>query len=144
LHNIGVRGTELRWSENYLSNTNQFVSINYVSSSMLKILQGVPQGSILGPILFLVYINDLPKCTSMFSLLFADDPTLSDSDSDIQMLICIVNTEFRKITHYFLIKKLSLHPDKTTFMLFSTNKTVINRDIELFINNNSPALFMNT
>jgi hypothetical protein len=140
LHNIGVRGTELRWFENYLSDRNQYVYINNVSSPMMKILKGVPQGSILGPILFLIYINDLPKCTNMFSLLFADDTTLSDSDNDIQTLISRVNTEFRKITHYFRINKLSLHPDKTKFILFSTNKTVINLDIELFINNNSPGV----
>jgi hypothetical protein len=77
----------------------------------------------------------------MFSLLFADDTTLSDSDNDIQTLISRVNnTEFRKITHYFRINKLSLHPDKTKFILFSTNKTVINLDIELFTNNNSPGV----
>jgi hypothetical protein len=140
LHNIGVRGTELRWFENYLSDRNQYVYINNVSSPMMKILKGVPQGSILGPILFLIYINDLPKCTNMFSLLFADDTTLSDSDNDIQTLISRVNTEFRKITHYFRINKLSLHPDKTKFILFSANKTVINLDIELFINNNSPGV----
>jgi hypothetical protein len=123
LHEIGVGGTKLRLFENYLTNRNQFVSINNVSSSMMKILKGVPQGSILGPILFLTNINDHPKHTNMFSLLFADDTTLSDSDNDIQTLISRVNLEFHKITHYFRIKKLSLHPDKTKFMLFSTNKT---------------------
>ena len=74
------------------------------------------------------------------SLLFADDTTLSDSDYDIQMLISRVNKEFRKVTHYFRLNKLSLHTDKTKFMLFSSNKTVINLDIKLFINNNSPGV----
>jgi hypothetical protein len=92
----------------------------------------------LGPLLFLIYINDLPKCSNLFSLLFADDTTLSDSDSDVNTLVARVNTEFRKVTHYFRVNKLSLHLDKTKFMLFSSNRAVLNLNVDLFINNNSP------
>ena len=138
MSNIGIRGIELAWFSNYLKDRLQYVNINGASSPRLRSLKGVPQGSILGPILFLIYINDLPKCSNLFSLLFADDTTLSDSDKDVHILVNRVNMEFRKVTHFFRVNKLSLHLDKTKFMLFSSNKTVQNLDIELFINNNSP------
>jgi hypothetical protein len=70
--------------------------------------------------------------------LFADDTTLSDSDSDVNTLVTRVNMEFRKVTHYFRVNKLSLHLDKTKFMLFSSNRAVLNLNFDLFINNNSP------
>jgi hypothetical protein len=138
MSNIGIRGIELAWFSNYLKDRLQYVNINGASSSCLRPLKGVPQGSILGPLLFLIYINDLPKSSNLFSLLFADDTTLSDSDKDVHTLVNRVNMEFRKVSHYFRVNKLSLHLDKTKFMLFSSNKTVQSLDIELFINNNSP------
>jgi hypothetical protein len=75
---------------------------------------------------------------NLFSLLFADDTTLFDSDKDVHTLVNRVNMEFCKVAHYFRVNKLSLHLDKTKFMLFSSNKTVQSLDIELFINKNSP------
>jgi hypothetical protein len=82
LNKMGVRGVELLWFQSYLSNRKQFVHINGSNSLLLNILIGVPQGSILGPLLFLVYINDLPLCSELISFLFADDTTLLMSDSN--------------------------------------------------------------
>jgi hypothetical protein len=137
LHRVGIRDTELLWFKNYLSNREQYVLINDCPSKKLNVNKGVPQGSILGPLLFLLYINDLPECTDMLSILFADDTNLAYSDKDLQLLIHTVNMEFRKVTQYFRINKLSLHVDKTKFILFSGNKAQ-NVPIEIFINHNSP------
>ena len=80
LHHYGIRGLAHKWFSSYLSNRQQFVSINGVCSGQCEVSYGVPQGSILGPILFLLFINDFPKCNPFFKYtLFADDTTLSCS-----------------------------------------------------------------
>jgi hypothetical protein len=76
IEKIGIRGNTLKWFSNYLSNRQQFITLNGIFSKLKSVRIGVPQGSILGPILFLLYINDLPDCTLLKSLLFADDTTL--------------------------------------------------------------------
>jgi hypothetical protein len=124
LFNIGVRGIELEWFKDYLSNRKQFVSINNVNSNLLSIILGVPQGSILGPLLFLIYINDLPSITNLKSSLFADDTMLLDSHIDLHTLVLNVNSEFQKVISYFNQNKLSLHPEKTKFVLFTNKKNV--------------------
>ena len=73
------------------------MSIDGVLSDLLEILIGVPQGSILGPILFLIYVNDLPEWSNLLALLFADDTTLLASDDNIDDLILHVRSEFKKI-----------------------------------------------
>ena len=137
LQKVGVQNTELNWFKNYLENRKQFVFLNGVTSSSLNVTTGVPQGSILGPLLFLVYINDLPGASSLITFLFADDTTLLYSHVNIDELISIVNFEFRKVVHFFRQHKLSLHPLKTKFMLFSNSPTVKNMNIQLFINCNN-------
>ena len=110
LKKLGVNNIELLWFKNYLSNRQQFVFLNGVSSSFCTINCGVPQGSILGPLLFIIYINDLPNCSNFLTLLFADDTTLLLSHSNIEILMQIANVEFQKIITFFRQHKLSLHP----------------------------------
>ncbi len=82
LHMLGIQGTELLWFKSYLSNHQQFISINDHNSLMMYTLTGVPQGSILGPLLFLLHIIDLPLCNNLLSLLFADDTALTYSSDN--------------------------------------------------------------
>ena len=106
LQRMGVRGAELLWFQNYLTNRKQIVSINGSNSLLLSILIGVPQGSILGPLLFLIYINDLPLCSELFALLFADDTTLLLAGSNLDELLEKVNSEFKKLVDFFRSHKL--------------------------------------
>jgi hypothetical protein len=77
LSKLGILGAELAWFNSYLTNRRQFVAINDAMSELLSVLIGVPQGSVLGPLLFLLYINDLSSCSSLLTLLFADDTALA-------------------------------------------------------------------
>ena len=79
----GVRDCANLWFRNYLSDREQFVSINGLESEKKKIFCGVPQGSVLGPLLFLLFINDLPNATNFLTLLFADDTTFQVSGLDL-------------------------------------------------------------
>ncbi len=117
LSRVGIRGNTLAWFKNYLSNRQQFVTVAGFNSSVKVIRLGVPQGSILGPILFLLYIYDLPLNSLLNDFLFADDTTLLASGPDLPELVEFVNSEFHKICTYFRQNKLVLHPGKTQFAL---------------------------
>ena len=126
LDKYGIKNTELSWFKSYLTQRKQFVSIKDTSSPLLDISLGVPQGSILGPLLFILYINDLPLASELLTLLFADDTTLLFSHDDINVLISTVNSEFKKVCEFFRTNKLVLHPDKTKFIIFSRSKIIQN------------------
>jgi hypothetical protein len=122
LYKLGVKGLAYEWFKDYLFQRKQFVSLKNVNSNLLCILLGVPQGSILGPLLFLIYINDLPDCNLLKNFFFADDTMLMDSHCDLNTLVVNVNREFQKVISFFRSNRLALHPDKTKFMLFTTKK----------------------
>ena len=135
LDKYGIRNTELSWFESYLKERKQFVSIREKVSPLLNISLGVPQGSILGPLLFILYINDLPMASELLTLLFADDTTLLLSHDDLNVLIENINTEFRKICEFFRTNRLVLHPDKTKFIIFSRSN--ITQNVAVVCNNNN-------
>ena len=119
LYHYGIRGNALQWFNSYLSNIYQYVNYNNTSSDMKLITCGVPQGSILGPSLFLLYINDISSVSSiLFSILFADDTTLFYSSKNLQELSDVINNELSKMMEWLNANRLSLNIDKTNFMIF--------------------------
>jgi hypothetical protein len=116
----------------------QFVYLNGVESDRMEIRKGVPQGSILGALLFLIYINDLPECSALIEMLFADDTTLLASGDNLQELVSFVNLEFKKVVKFFRAHQMALHPSKTKYIVFnSTENALCNLNVELFIDNNN-------
>jgi len=120
LEHYGIRGLALSWFKSYLDNRSQFVTFNGVSSTNLNITCGVPQGSILGPILFLLYINDITSASNLLNfVLFADDtPTFIDHHN-LNTLIGLLITELKLLDTWFIANKLSLNISKSNFIVFT-------------------------
>ena len=108
----GIRGIVLNWFHNYISNRKQFVYVNGVNSTLLPITCGVFQGSILGPLLFIIY-NDIVNSSKLAKFfIFADDTNLF-LHKDLKILTSIINSELLKISNWFKLNKLSLNFNKT-------------------------------
>ena len=118
MENMGIRGVAKLWFESYLSNRGQFMNIGDAYSPLEPIKSGVPQGSILGPILFLLYINDIHKSTSLSVLCFADDTTVSISSNNTRELYNKINLELHSISEWLRANKLCLNTKKTKYIIF--------------------------
>lgn len=123
---IGIRGTQLKLFENYLSGRQQCVKIDNILSSDLPVRMGVPQGSILGPVLFLIYINDLIKLSPAKGRIisYADDTVLLFSEKTWNDVFEAAQTGFNNVALWLRNNYLTLNTDKTKYIAFTiTNAT---------------------
>ena len=135
IEGYGITGNLLRWLENYISNRYQRVSIRNCLSEKGNLKGGVPQGSVLGPLLFLLYINDIADNTQSFSRLFADDTSLLYSSNNINEIEVIVNSDLSKIYNWSKEWLIDFNPKKTECIIFSTNQAA-NKPCIVFNNEN--------
>lgn len=129
LFSIGFRGNIFKFFESYLSNRFQFVKINNTLSNKLGVTRGIFQGTLLGPLLFLIYINDLCNLNLNAKIIcFADDSTLLYSCSNLADLNTQINEDLKQIRRWFIDNDLTINCDKTKYLHFKLFK------------NNSPNL----
>ena len=130
----GIRGIANDWIKSYLTNRKQFVSINGFDSSINIMKFGVPQGSVLGPLLFLIYINDLHTaikyCTTRH---FADDTSLLIKNKSLKQIKKYVNLDLRNLCKWLKSNKISLNANKTELLVFRHPNKVLNYDLKIKI-----------
>ena len=136
LDHYGIRGVAKDWFSSYLRNRKQFVSINNTCSDYLDISCGVPQGSVLGPLLFLLYLNDFPLCSCELDFhLFADDSNLFYAAKNLTVIESVINAELVKIKNWLSANKLSLNITKSNFVIFHPPQKRKTINVKLSINN---------
>ena len=149
LRYYGIGGSALKWFHSYLSNRQQYIVFDGTTSKRTYLTTGVPQGSVLGPLLFLIYMNDISEASKKFhSVLFADDTTLSNPLRSFDMITTgntydqtklsdNINAELHKVYEWLSVNKLSLNVGKTKFMIFHYRQRNISSLIPILkINNN--------
>ena len=132
----GVSSSTLAFLSSYLTGRHQCVHAHSRRSSLLRLKHGVPQGSVLGPLLFSVYVNDLPLYLQALCELFADDTTIHTSSTDINVVHDTLQNSIHELVKWTEQNHMSLHPGKTTWMLVTTRQKRQNLTVSL------PAILM--
>ena len=136
LEHYGIRGVALNWMKSYLTNRMQCTEVGDTQSDLEMIKCGVPQGSVLGPLLFLLYINDIVNSSTLFKFtLFADDTSLFYSCKNTNNLEETINRELSKISDWLAANKLSLNVGKSKLLFFTNKNRNLLKDITIKINN---------
>jgi hypothetical protein len=141
LSKLGINGIALDWFRSYLGGRNQKVEINGALSDLELITISILQGSILGPILFLCFINDLPNCVDLFTLLFADDTASLSSGPELDPLLTKVNNELKKMAAWFRANRMAVNVSKTKYIIFKSRGKAIklNDDEGIFYDDNDDS-----
>ena len=126
----GIEHETLKWFQSYLDDRQQLCSVNRHMSDLRAVSCGVPQGSNLGPLLFLIYINDLPNCLNAASpRMFADDTNISFAAPTLSELENVLNRELRNVNLWLKVNKLSLNIAKTECMVIGSRQRLnVNTD----------------
>ena len=123
----GMRGTELEWFKSYFSDRQESVKVSNTESSFLPINISIPQGSTLGPLLFILYINDIINVSNKLKMyLYADDSVILMSGKDINNIICLMNEELENINKWFRVNRLTINSKKSNYIIFNKNKRIMN------------------
>ena len=135
LNHYGIRGVANNWFSSYLQNRSQYVSINGFNSKLEHIHCGVPQGSILGPLLFLIYINDL-NCAIRYCSVhhFADDTNLLNYNNSVKRMNKQVNQDLKNLTNWLNANKICLNVSKTEVVLFKSSRKLTDVPLKLKLN----------
>ena len=123
---LGFSKSTIAWFKSYLQDRKFVVNVADKQSNLSDLLCGVPQGSILGPLLFLLYVNDMPQAVSSDLLLYADDSGLIFEGKDINIIENQLNKDFNSLCDWFIDNKLSIHfgEDKTKSIIFGSNRNL--------------------
>ena len=135
LEHYGIRGLANNWFKSYLSNRQQFVSINGYNSKNQTMKYGVPQGSVLGPLLFLIYINDLHNAIKYSTVHhFADDTNLLVVGKDLLNIQKQINLDLRYLCGWLNANKISLNASKTELIIFRDPRKIYNHELKIKLN----------
>ena len=135
LEYYGIREVALDLFKSYLQNGPQMVKVGGITSNPMTVKCGVPQGSVFGPILFLIYINDIHKSSEILKFhLFADDTSIFYSHKDLRNVEMTLNNELAKVSEWLIANKLTLNVSKSNFVIFHPPQKKISKNVMLQIN----------